>query len=73
VNTQVLNGRPIARVIPFSDCQQDRASSAMKIAIATGICVFSVAVLMLGALIAYQPKCGGFVYEFEFRSPVRQC
>jgi len=45
----------------------------MKIAIATGICVSTLVLLMLGAIIAYEPKCG-FVYEFEFRSPVaRHC
>jgi repressor of nif and glnA expression len=45
----------------------------MKVAIGTAICSAAVFVLLLAAVIAWEPKCGGFIYEFEFRSPVRHC
>jgi hypothetical protein len=45
----------------------------MKVAIGTAICSAALVALFLGMIIAWEPKCGGFIYEFEFRSPVRHC
>jgi hypothetical protein len=53
--------------------QPSPPDSHMKVAIGTAICSVALVALMLIAVIAWEPKCGGFVYEFEFKSPVRYC
>jgi uncharacterized membrane protein len=45
----------------------------MKVAIWTGISVALAFILMLAALVFWDPQCGGFVYEWEFRSVQRRC
>jgi hypothetical protein len=69
IDEQVRGSLPSARFF----WQPSPLESQMKVAIGTAICSAAVVVLLLAAVIAWEPKCGGFIYEFEFRSPVRHC
>jgi hypothetical protein len=53
--------------------QNTSSDALMKIAVATAVCSATIVALVLGAIIAWEPNCGAFIYEFEFHSPLRRC